>query len=126
MDVFVIYFIVFSNGDILYDGNLTDTLKVVSGAIYEKRQLFISGIRTNVFNLISTEVNNVPSKTIAENRGKLFITNAEDYFITDASFPWDTIPEVVIGRPWYDKWVILHARHINCTVIDATEMLLAV
>ena len=37
-------------------------------------------------------------------RGKLFQTNAQDYFIMQmGSLDWETVPEFVIGRPAYDN-----------------------
>ncbi|KAL3860512.1 hypothetical protein ACJMK2_010631 [Sinanodonta woodiana] len=87
----------------------------------------IIGKRTNVFNITMEEGSSWSGITaVAKKRGELFRSDAEDYFITSPSYPWNDMPEVVIGRVAYDNWLVLNARKQKHQVIDATDTLLAV
>ncbi|XP_046361330.2 uncharacterized protein LOC124138636 [Haliotis rufescens] len=118
----------YSNGDILFDDGLIRTLRtVVSSYFPPSNPILIIGQRTNVLRVTADEGTNMDSlSTIARQRGKLFLTVAEDYFITDSTFPWGSIPGIVIGRPAYDNWLVLNSRQHNHTVVDATASILAV
>ncbi|XP_071087495.1 uncharacterized protein [Haliotis cracherodii] len=118
----------YSNGDILFDDGLIRTLKtVVSSYFPPSNPILIIGQRTNVLRVTADEGTNMDSlSTIARQRGKLFLTVAEDYFITDSTFPWGHIPAIVIGRPAYDNWLVLNSCQHDHTVIDATASILAV
>lgn len=63
-----------------------------------------------------------------QKRGKLFTTNAQDYFIiTPGTFDWNNIPDFVIGRPGYDNWLVDYAFHNETiSLIDATATLPAI
>lgn len=118
----------YSNGDILFEDGLIRTLRtVVSSYFPPSIPILIIGQRTNVLNVTADEGTNMDSlSTIARQRGKLFLTVAEDYFITDSTFPWSHIPGIVIGRPAYDNWLVLNSCQHGRTVIDATASILAV
>lgn len=63
-------------------------------------------------------------------KGTLFTTNAQDYFIsTKNGYPWDTIPDFVVGRVGYDNWLVVTAltkgKHLFvCIHTSAKEILL--
>jgi hypothetical protein len=120
-------FYAYANGDILFTDTLLITLMATLNSNINKSQsLMIIGRRTNVDNVTSTNAEN--QSTLMEtvvSRGSLFTTWGEDYFITMKNFPWKDIPEVIVGRPAYDNWLVLDARKRG-NVIDATETLLAV
>ncbi|KAL3860535.1 hypothetical protein ACJMK2_010651 [Sinanodonta woodiana] len=92
-----------------------------------QHHILIVGRRTNVFNITMEEGSSWSEVTaVAKKRGELFITDAEDYFITSPSYPWNDIPEIVIGRRAYDNWLVVNARKQKHQVIDATSTILAV
>ncbi|ELT90708.1 hypothetical protein CAPTEDRAFT_228774 [Capitella teleta] len=87
--------------------------------------LLIIGRRTNV-NVTDLDSARTLSE-VAHKKGTLFITNAEDYFITTKSgMPWHVIPDLVIGRPGYDNWLVARAIDWKATVVDASDAVLAV
>ena len=117
----------YANGDILFDDSLIVSLRTIKEAGLDLRTpVFITGIRTNVANLTVDETSIRNLFHVAQKKGHLFIPLSQDYFITDSSFPWADIPNVVIGRRGYDNWLLLYARQLNLITIDATETVLAV
>ncbi|KAL3860538.1 hypothetical protein ACJMK2_010654 [Sinanodonta woodiana] len=87
----------------------------------------IVGRRTNVYNVTRGDGSSWSELTsVANKRGELFRIDAEDYFITSPMYPWNDIPEIVIGRRAYDNWLVLNARKQKHHVIDATNTILAI
>jgi len=87
----------------------------------------VIGRRTNVL-LSNDSLLYLPENVakVARQRGKLFLTCAEDYFfIAFNDFPWHRVKDVVIGRPAYDNYLVGLAIQQNVTVVDATNTLLA-
>ncbi|KAK3600959.1 hypothetical protein CHS0354_004168 [Potamilus streckersoni] len=148
-------FYAFANSDILFTDTLVDTLIEIfqnnptsrnstqdnstshhdNSASHNPTQdistsqyhTLIIGRRTNVYNMTMKEGSSWSElTTVAKKRGELFRIDAEDYFITSASYPWNDIPEIVIGRRAYDNWLVLNARKQKHQVIDATDTILAV
>ncbi|XP_046570030.1 uncharacterized protein LOC124278353 [Haliotis rubra] len=121
-------FYAYSNGDILFDEGLISTLKtIVSRYFPPTNPILITGQRTNVQKVTVAEGTSIERLSIiAKQRGRLFITLAEDYFITDPTFPWGSIPGIVVGRPAYDNWLVLNSCKLDHTVIDGTATILAV
>jgi hypothetical protein len=79
-----------------------------------------------VLNVTNEEITSFRDITdLANKRGQLFGSWAEDYFITTSSFPWKDIPEVVIGRVAYDNFLVYYARKSQFYVIDGTNTILA-
>ncbi|KAK3092857.1 hypothetical protein FSP39_007986 [Pinctada imbricata] len=117
----------YANGDILFADNMIDTLSSIYTKFSAKEDIFITGRRYNVDHVSPKEAASLPNvHTVAKTRGALFEIHSEDYFIASKSFPWDTVPDLVVGRPAYDNWIVAHARCINATVIDTTDTLTAV
>lgn len=117
----------FSNSDILFTDSLIETLTWLRKLRMISEPVMLVGKRTNV-NYVGKEdiVTWKRLNEVASFRGKLFRGLAEDYFITSRYYPWKDIPEVVIGRPAYDNWLVYNARKQRQTVIDATRTILAV
>lgn len=119
----------FANGDLLFTGKLTDTLeqifcKMTNGEINVDKGILIMGRRINVPADILTSESAVSwpkLEQFANQYGKLFQSDAQDYFITDARYPWSTFLPVVVGRRGYDNWIVAFSRYSNITVIDASE-----
>lgn len=57
--------------------------------------------------------------------GKRLTQHAIDYFVFPRGLYQD-IPPLVIGRYWWDHWLIWRARSISVPVVDATENVMAV
>ncbi|KAL4235230.1 hypothetical protein ACF0H5_006868 [Mactra antiquata] len=118
------YFYCFANSDILFDGGLVKTLVNIQFHNISStfKHVLITGKRHNVVNVSKSEVRQRQDiETLVKSRGELFITSAEDYFITDRFYPWESIPEVVIASLAYDNWLIMNAREKRHLVIDATK-----
>ncbi|CAI9715237.1 Hypothetical predicted protein [Octopus vulgaris] len=126
MSKFSTLFYAYSNADILFDDSLLQALWLTAKTQDLSKPLLIMGIRTNVLNVMPHEVITWSAmKSTAKRRGKHFLRNAEDYFITSYSYPWNTIPDVVIGRRAYDNWLVLNARKQKHNLIDASDTVLA-
>ncbi|KAK3600954.1 hypothetical protein CHS0354_004163 [Potamilus streckersoni] len=131
-------FYTYANSDILFTDSLLDTLIEIlkyNSASHNSAEenstlqhhTLIIGRRTNVYNMTMKEGSSWSEVTnVAREKGELFRSDAEDYFITSSSYPWNDIPEVVIGRRAYDNWLVLNARKQKHKVIDATDTILAV
>lgn len=119
----------YANGDILFTDDLINTIGNIHETIGSSQRVLITGRRTNVEN-ITKDMNVTEFATLrkfAEANGKLYKTDAEDYFVTSQPFPWNETAPVVVGRPAYDNWIVGHARcGLKSIVIDATETVLAV
>ena len=121
-------FYAYSNSDILFTNTLIKTLSAIleSETIPKDVPLFIVGRRTNVKDVKLNDTRTWHDiSLLARDRGKLFTSLGEDYFIARDDFPWDEIPEVVIGRVAYDNFLVWYAKRQGYTVIDATATLLA-
>ncbi|KAJ8317245.1 hypothetical protein KUTeg_005149 [Tegillarca granosa] len=118
-------FYAFSNADIIFTDSLGETLEAI-GSHNLSGHVYITGQRSDVKNVTRTEAISFPKLTQAEKRGELHIPFAEDYFITDRKFPWERIPELVIGRQYYDNWMSYNARMKRYWAVDATSTILAV
>ncbi|KAK7114843.1 uncharacterized protein [Littorina saxatilis] len=120
----------FANGDIIFTHSLVDSLQAIlsdRSLPLDKNHLLVVGQRTNVGMVKDTEAATFDAiAKVAKARGKLFTTMAEDFFITDRQFDWNSIPGVVIGRVAYDNWLVLHAIQQKYVVVDVTKTVLAV
>ena len=145
MKAYMTTYYAYSNSDILYSGNLVDTLigctynlsyflnvtcstdsLLYGKSVYAQQPTLIIGQRTNVQNVTNDKSSTWAAITsVARDRGRLFYVYAIDYFITSKHYPWDEIAEVVIGTPVYDNWVIYNARKQKHRIIDAAKTLLA-
>jgi len=116
----------YSNGDILYEQGLVHTLDAVAEILHVLARTMVIGRRTN-FDFLDRDVYHADAVTrLARDEGKLFISNAQDYFfIAHNAFPWRKIPDVVIGLPAYDNFLVGTAIKYGVSVVDATESLVA-
>ena len=56
-----------------------------------------------------------------------FQDDAQDFFIVSRNgFPWDSIPDFVIGRPGYDNWLVDYVYHNGIDSVDVTKTLHAI
>lgn len=117
------------NADIMFTNKLTHTLEGILNIKDMSKPIFLVGRRVNVDVNILLNATDLFSnlEKISKENGVLFGANAEDYFITNAAFPWEEIVDVVIGRLAYDNWIVGHVIcGMNIDVIDLTETVLAV
>ena len=127
MESFNSTFYGFANGDILFSSNILDTLATIKTKFGYKKPILLTGRRYNIDHVTVKEAASLPNiHSAAKTRGKLFDIYAEDYFITSKSFPWYTVPDLVIGRPAYDNWLVAHARCLDAVVVDTTDTITAV
>jgi hypothetical protein len=117
----------YSNGDILYTRGLVDTLTAVNQVNDVLERILVIGRRTNT--PCCDRPLYLPDEVAlaARRKGRMFQTNAEDYFfIASNEFPWQHIRDVIIGRPAYDNYLVGMAIRLNVSVVDATNTVLAV
>jgi len=63
---------------------------------------------------------------IAASEGKLHSSSGIDYFvIADNLYPWHHVPDLVIGRPRYDNFLVSTASLYNVSAVDATNTIVA-
>ena len=118
----------YANGDILFGDDLLQTLSAVHKTCSSQTSpLLVVGVRTNIVNVTALEAASFKNlHHAAHQRGSLFISISQDYFITNRVFPWDGVPEVVVGRVAYDNWLVLDSIQRGHIVVDTTKTILAV
>ena len=128
MSVYNTTFYAYSNSDILYTDTLIETLaSLINSSLDLEKPTLIVGKRTNVKFLTEHEGSSWENLTaVSKTRGHIFASNAEDYFITTRVYPWEVIPDLVVGRRAYDNWLVFQARKKKHTVVDVTKTVLAV
>ncbi len=119
-------FYCYTNGDILFDDGLIKTLQALQPHTDKMKQVLIVGRRTNFKLFPGQNLDSFKGIKDAAKRGKLFGTNAEDYFATTTyGYPWESIPDFVVGRVGYDNWLVVTAIVKRMVVIDTTNTILA-
>ena len=119
-------FYCYTNGDILFDDGLVKTLKVLKPVTSKMKQVLIVGRRTNYKVSPGQVIDSFDDIRASSKKGQLFGTNAQDYFIsTSRGYPWETIPDFVVGRVGYDNWLVVTAIVKKMVVIDTTKTIIA-
>ena len=119
-------FYCYTNGDILFDDGLIKTLKVLKPVTSKMKQVLIVGRRTNYKVSPGQVIDSFDDIKASSKKGQLFGTNAQDYFIsTSRGYPWETIPDFVVGRVGYDNWLVVTAIVKKMVVIDTTKTVIA-
>jgi len=63
---------------------------------------------------------------VAAAEGKMHPEGGIDYFaIADNLYPWHRVPDLVIGRPRYDNFLVSTATRYSVSVVDATRTIVA-
>ena len=114
----------YANADIIFLSDLTTTVRRITGP-----RFLIVGRRwdldiTAPIDFQETDWEQQFRETVA-NHATLSKPIGSDYFI----FPKGIIgklPEFAVGRPYWDNWLIYHARALDLPVIDATRAVTAV
>lgn len=116
------------NSDILFTDRFILTLEAIIRSKGLNKPFFIVGRRINVKGVNDNETETFRDiETVAKQRGELFGANAEDFFISNAAFPWPKIIDVVVGRLAYDNWIVGHVIcNMKIDVIDVTDTVTSV
>ena len=120
----------FSNADILYDDSLLKTLHALEPCAEALHRFLVVGRRTNV------DVRKLPDphlftpadvkQALHSPSAQLFWPDVQDYFfIFRNDFIWSELPDLVVGRPGFDNFVVAKAWRSRLPVIDATLTLSA-
>ena len=120
----------FANGDILFNEGIVDTLSTLrKKPLFKRKDRFLLiGKRIDLL-LDRFKINSVSSYKQVNDlalKGTMGNGFSEDYFITTKTFPWDEVPEVVVGRTTFDNFLVFYARAIlNTTLIDTSSSIFA-
>ncbi|ELU10507.1 hypothetical protein CAPTEDRAFT_223807 [Capitella teleta] len=119
-------FYAFCNADILFDKGLIETLRSLEEFQFPDG-LLVAGQRHNL-KVESFQDHLKPGMALSPwiHHAELFGPDAQDYFIsTKNGFPWERVPDLVIGRPAYDNWLLTQALVWGITLVDATDTVFA-
>ena len=121
----------FANSDILFGAELLETLHVIDKhhkANHPNKQFLLIGRRTNVdFSIIGNQTLNSTRILELKKKGKLFRTDAIDYFVTPANgYPWSDILGVVVARMGWDNYVVSYANDHKIVSYDVTNTVTAI
>ena len=91
--------------------------------------VLVVGRRTNVYmNKLKSSLDFNPSGVtrIALSKGELYHDGAHDFFILHQNkFPWNSFPDFVIGRPFYDLYLVAKSLELNVSVIEVSKTVIA-
>ncbi len=146
-------FYAYANGDILFDSTLYKTLHGLLYGNFKSSTLMV-GPRQNLdmseyyrshgvdFNkkgadedILSPQMDGNLSPLwchgevdyVANHKAEVYNHDAIDYFIlTNHSFPWSQMADVVIGRPGYDNYFVLYAQENHVRVIETQQTIHAI
>ncbi|XP_046373943.2 uncharacterized protein LOC124147309 [Haliotis rufescens] len=119
----------FANGDLVFDDGLLTTMQALvkqERDVLRSRPVMVLGKRTNVDmkgNVTVTDVSQVKGHA---SRGRYPGEGSSDFFFTNHLFPWDRVPEIVIGRVGFGMWIVAYARANNVTLYDVTKTVTAI
>ncbi|CAC5406141.1 unnamed protein product [Mytilus coruscus] len=122
-------FYAYANGDNLFTVDLIKTLKtILKSKLSNSDDLLLIGRRTDVRNVTKEEARNHNTlKYAAYYRGSLHSHYAIDFLIIKKSYPLFDLPDLVIGRPYVDSFIVSEAvNRVPGHVIDITMTSLAV
>lgn len=133
LEDFNAYFYAYCNGDILFSEGLPKTLQSAVKHINKLNTTMIVGRRwdyelnTNI-SVYKDDPLWKPEKVSSLANAKFSNIHgyyAKDYFFMTKDYPWRQITNVVVGRIYYDNYLVLASIHLNVTTIDATDTILA-
>lgn len=113
-------------GDLLFSHDLIRTLTAVSASLQEpwnalivgkKYKIIVKKDRRELYN--SKEIQSV----IDSEETMLRSEYDENFLLAHQTFPWQHIPELVIGRSVYNNYVVAQALRHEFPVVDATKTL---
>ena len=122
------HFYGYANADLLLSPDFIRTLEhVLRSKGFDQGPVFITGRRidVNVSALVNKNVHSEDEFVEMAKHGNLSHDMAADYFISNKLFLWKYIPDLVVGRPIIDNWLVWYSRMTNSKIIDSTFTALA-
>ncbi|KAI6659192.1 hypothetical protein LOD99_14866 [Oopsacas minuta] len=120
-------FYMYTNGDILYNRKLIQTVKHIKQLMDTKlirNKLLIIGTRSN--HIMTQYVSREGDIELLARQSRVFIKDAQDYFIvTRHTINWETFPEYLVGRSGYDNAIVDFSFRNEIELIDATNTITA-
>jgi len=115
--------LVYINADMILMSDFIPAIKKIDKSLF-----LMNGRRTDLD--VEKEIDFNPSweKELCQQvkeKGQLHGYSGIDYFIFPRNFPHQ-LPDFAVGRVGWDNWLIYHTRSLKISVIDATQMILAV
>jgi hypothetical protein len=113
-------YIGYANSDILFTKDLIHTVKLVDLEAGNQKGIFITGKRRNtLLKYIAFDEDLSLLSSISE--FQYDESYALDYFIFAwGTFPWQDVPDFVVGKPGFDNWLAIKAINMNLLTVDAT------
>lgn len=112
------------NCDIIFTKDFTEGVKKIKLA-----RFFLTGARKelkiiNNLDFKNNWQNNLKAKVLKE--GKLILKDgATDYFVFTPKIDFK-MPNLIVGRTYWDAWLIFQAKYLKIPVIDATKVIWAI
>ncbi|ESO94054.1 hypothetical protein LOTGIDRAFT_153537 [Lottia gigantea] len=117
----------YANGDITFDNGIQKAIDhLVESTVVQEKPVLILVRRTNVDFSNSPELDENSNITEMYNKGKAVMDGSSDGFFTNKLFPWEYVPNAVVGRIGIGMWLVSYARAMNVTVIDITKTVRAI
>lgn len=119
-------FYAYGNADIVFTEDLVESLTDLYRYCHLFDQQLIIGRRRNY---VLQGERPLQNKSWIHEAVQLDLFNgyAQDYFITSkGGYPWEEIPDFVVGRAGFDNWLMVNAILNNIPVIDASYAITAI
>ena len=108
---------------------MNDFMKAVQQISAKTDWFMMSGLRSNLNMTEPLEFENPgwvkQLRDQVHSKGSIHFRTGVDYFVYPAGLLTD-IPPFGIGRTWYDAWLLYRARNRGASLIDVTEVVMAV
>lgn len=118
----------FASGDMLFTEGFISTLEFLKNNLPDVNKTLITGRRLN-YVVNDTEPVFTPSgveQLWRKRNMTVYRSDAEDYLIMSRGYPWQRVPNLHIGRPGADNFVVAFAYKENLTIVDSTNTVVAV
>ena len=121
------------NGDILFDWNLIQTLRVIAKDLPNLKTTLAVGRRWEMDEDCSPETCDIWTPQQVKNyltrnadTAELFSWYGLDYFFVSRDFPWHKLTKnVIIGRIRFDNYILARSIEMSLSTIDATQTITA-
>ena len=114
-------FYAYSNGDILFDKSLIETLAYLHKAVGSQKNILAVGQRINYAAKPRQSIKSIEKINKISKNGMYYTHFGMDYFITMADgYPWADVPDIIVGTIRYDNWILVHGLEESQVVIDIT------
>lgn len=122
-------FYAYANADILFNRGLMLTLDALASNIgLNKKPFLLTGKRSDLL-LNKHKITSIVGNKELDNafmKSLISYGYAEDYFVVSKVFPWKIFPNLVIGRPMVDNYLVFITRRNRINTIDASATIGAI